>query len=200
MKRSEMRGHRLVLEDSSPLALSPSSSPSSGSSSSSSLPLLFTCTRRRNNPLVSGSPSSSESFMLLFRPSHFLLEVEEWRGDTSPGSGRLPSLWGGGGGGGGGGYGAGSAADLREARHVPAREVLWLVLEDEEKLVLVRRLPPPPPLLTLTRGRLEGMTARDSGGGGGGGTRDWYEYILAEGGLQDFNFKCTTRPEKINKY
>lgn len=50
------------------------------------------------------------------------------------------------------------------------REVLWLLLEDEEeKLVLVRRLPPP---LRLTLGRFEGMTARDRGGGGGG-TRDW---------------------------
>lgn len=49
------------------------------------------------------------------------------------------------------------------------REVLWLLLEEEEKLVLVRRLPPP---LTLTLGRFEGMTARDRGGGGGG-TRDW---------------------------
>lgn len=49
------------------------------------------------------------------------------------------------------------------------REVLWLLLEDEEKLVLVRRFPPP---LRLTLGRFEGMTARDNGGGGGG-TRDW---------------------------
>lgn len=59
-------------------------------------------------------------------------------------------------------------------RYVPVREVLWTLLEDEEKLLLVRRLPPP---LRLTRGRFEGMTARDSGGGGGA-TRDWYEYIL----------------------
>jgi len=95
------------------------------------------------------------------------------------------TVGGGGGGGGGGHYGVGSAAALWKARHVPVREVLWLVLEDEEKLVLVRRLPPPPPPpLTLTLGRLEGMTARDSGGGGGGGTRDWYEYILTEGELQ----------------
>lgn len=50
------------------------------------------------------------------------------------------------------------------------REVLWLLLEDEEKVVLVRRLPPP---LKLTLGRFEGMTARDKGGGGGGGTLDW---------------------------
>lgn len=38
---------------------------------------------------------------------------------------------------------------------------------------MVRRLLPP---LRLTRGRLDGMTARDSGGGAG--TRDGYEYIL----------------------
>lgn len=50
------------------------------------------------------------------------------------------------------------------------REVLWLLLV--EKLLLARRLP-----LTLTRGRFEGMTARESGGGGGG-TREGYEYIL----------------------
>lgn len=55
-------------------------------------------------------------------------------------------------------------------RNLLVREVLWLLLEEEEeKLVLVRRLPP---LLRLTLGRLEGMTARDRGGGGGG-TRDW---------------------------
>lgn len=48
-------------------------------------------------------------------------------------------------------------------------------MEEEEKLVLVRRLPPPP--LMLTRGRLDGITARDRGGGGGG-TRDGYEYTL----------------------
>lgn len=57
----------------------------------------------------------------------------------------------------------------RSPPHLPVREVLWTLLEDEEKLLLVRRLPPP---LRLTRGRLEGMTARDRGGGGGG-TRDW---------------------------
>ncbi len=54
------------------------------------------------------------------------------------------------------------------------RDVRWLLFE--EKLLLVLRLPPPPPL-TLTRARLEGITARESGGGGGG-TRDGYEYIL----------------------
>lgn len=54
--------------------------------------------------------------------------------------------------------------------HLLVREVLWLLLEEEEKLVLVRRLPPP---LRLTLGRFEGMTARDRGGGGGGGPRDW---------------------------
>ena len=53
-------------------------------------------------------------------------------------------------------------------------EVLWLLLDVEEKLDLVRRVPP---LLILTRGRLEGMTARGRGGGGGG-TRDGYEYTL----------------------
>lgn len=52
-------------------------------------------------------------------------------------------------------------------------DALWLLL-DEEKLDLVRRLPP---LLMLTRGRLEGITARGRGGGGGG-TRDGYEYTL----------------------
>lgn len=52
--------------------------------------------------------------------------------------------------------------------HLLVRELLWMLLEDEEKLVLVRRLPPP---LRLTLGRFEGMTARDKGGGGGG-TRD----------------------------
>lgn len=54
-------------------------------------------------------------------------------------------------------------------------EVLWLLLDEEEKLLLVRRLLPP---LRLIRGRLDGITARDSGGGGAG-TRDGYEYILA---------------------
>lgn len=54
-------------------------------------------------------------------------------------------------------------------------EVLWLLLDEEEKLLLVRRLLPP---LRLIRGRLEGITARDRGGGGAG-TRDGYEYILA---------------------
>jgi len=65
-------------------------------------------------------------------------------------------------------------------RHWLARveDVRWPLL-DEEKPVLVRRLPPPP-LLMLTRGRLDGMTARDRGGGGGGGTRDGYEYTLQE--------------------
>ena len=53
-------------------------------------------------------------------------------------------------------------------------EILWLLLEEEEKLLLVRRLLPP---LRLTRGRLDGMMARDKGGGGAG-TRDGYEYIL----------------------
>lgn len=47
-------------------------------------------------------------------------------------------------------------------------------MEEEEKLLLVRRLLPP---LRLTRGRLDGITARDKGGGGAG-TRDGYEYIL----------------------
>lgn len=54
-------------------------------------------------------------------------------------------------------------------------EVLWLLLDEEEKLLLVRRLLPP---LRLIRGRLDGITARDRGGGGAG-TRDGYEYILA---------------------
>lgn len=53
-------------------------------------------------------------------------------------------------------------------------EVLWLLLDEEEKLLLVRRLLPP---LRLTRGRFDGITARDNGGGGAG-TRDGYEYIL----------------------
>lgn len=47
-------------------------------------------------------------------------------------------------------------------------------MDEEEKLLLVRRLLPP---LRLTRGRFDGITARDSGGGGAG-TRDGYEYIL----------------------
>lgn len=50
-----------------------------------------------------------------------------------------------------------------------------VLLEEEVKLLLVRRLLPP---LRLTRGRLDGITARDKGGGGGAGTRDGYEYIL----------------------
>lgn len=54
-------------------------------------------------------------------------------------------------------------------QYVLVREVLWMFLDEEEKLVLARRLPPP---LRLARGRFEGMTARDRGGGGGG-TLDW---------------------------
>lgn len=56
-------------------------------------------------------------------------------------------------------------------------------MEEEEKLLLVRRLLPP---LRLTRGRLDGMTARDKGGGGAG-TRDGYEYILVSNTQKELN-------------
>lgn len=67
-------------------------------------------------------------------------------------------------------------------------EVLWLLLEEEEKLLLVRRLLPP---LRLTRGRLDGITARDRGGGGAG-TREGYEYILMANG------RTALRPTELN--
>lgn len=79
-----------------------------------------------------------------------------------------------------GGRGSGPSLVLED-------EVLWPLLDEDEKLLLVRRPLPP---LRLTRGRLDGITARDRGGGGAG-TRDGYEYILCRSETeQTCKIKC----------
>lgn len=64
-------------------------------------------------------------------------------------------------------------------RDILVLEALWLLLEEDDRLLFVRRLLP---VVRLTLGRLDGITARDKGGGAG--TRDGYEYILVS------NKKC----------